>query len=272
MEQFITRGEEARFNQEFDSALRWYQRANVFAPQAGIPWYYAGLAYEASQRNEQAIAAYQQGIMLDPNFHNGWYRFPVRADRLFRQHRWVGAYPFYQQALQQPGQSAAFKFRAALAASAANDAPRDLLRQMGVPIHQIDAPTTIQGESMHWLEALNQVMVDGSRTATREHNGATTSPLWWSGAIAAVVEVPADSYEVTVRAASTPGASAELVVESDGVAIGTFETALDGSYGEGRFKLDWTGGTHVVTVRFTNNGVFNGIDNNAFIDWVRIAR
>jgi tetratricopeptide (TPR) repeat protein len=73
MEQFIDRGEEARGRQQPGEALRWYERANMFAPQAGIPWYYAGLVYESTRQSDQALLAYQQATIRQPDFRDGWY-------------------------------------------------------------------------------------------------------------------------------------------------------------------------------------------------------
>jgi tetratricopeptide (TPR) repeat protein len=45
----------------------------MFAPQAGIPWYYAGLVYEAAQQNDHALLAYQQATRLQPDLRDAWY-------------------------------------------------------------------------------------------------------------------------------------------------------------------------------------------------------
>jgi len=272
MEQFIARGDEARLSQRPEEALRWYKRASVFAPQASIPWYYAGLAYEALERDEQALQAYQQATAIQPDLRVASDAITARADELFRQRDWAGAYPYYQQALQMPDQPADFQFRAALAGSAANKPPHDLLKSLGVPVRPAARMTIIEGETMHWLESGNPALADATPIEPAYVNRMWVAPLWWSGAAVAVVEVPAGAYVLTVQAASTTGVAAQLMVESDGVALGTFETALTGSYVQSRFNVEWTAGTHVVMVRFLNNGVFNDVDNNAFIDWVRIAR
>jgi tetratricopeptide (TPR) repeat protein len=272
MEQFIARGDEARLSQRPDEALRWYKRASLFAPQAGIPWYYAGLAYGALGRNEQALQAYQRARALQPDLRETADAISARAERLFGQGDWAGAYPLYLQALQTAGQPADFQFRAALAGSGANRPPRELLKSLGVPVRTITTTTTIEGETMHWLESSNAALADGTPTDPSYINRAWVGTLWWSGAAVAVVEASAGDYVLSVRAASPAGVAAELVLESDGVALGAFETALDGSYSQSQFEVNWTGGTHVVAVRFLNNGVFDGVDNNAFIDWARISR
>jgi tetratricopeptide (TPR) repeat protein len=272
MDQFIARGDEARHSQRPDEALRWYKRASMFAPQAGIPWYYAGLAYEALERNEQALQAYQQATAIQPDLRAASDAIAARADVLFRQRDWAGAHPFYEQALQRLDLPADFQFRAALAGSAANQPPRDLLQRLAVPVHTVTTTATIEGETLHWLESGNPAMADATPVSPAFVNRQWVAALWWSGAAVAVVEAPAGAYVLTVQASSPAGVAARLVVESDGVELSTFETAADGSYSQNRFEVDWTGGTHVVTVRFLNNGVFNGVDNNAYIDWVSIAR
>jgi tetratricopeptide (TPR) repeat protein len=272
MEEFIDRGEEARVNQHFDAALRWYARANMFAPRASIPWYYAGLVFAATQQNEQALRAYQQAIALQPDYRDVWQALATRADALFRQRDWAGAAEFYRQALQGPAQPTAFQFRAALAGSSVNAAPRDLLNSLGVPIHTLTATATIEGETMHWLESSNQALADGTPTGPAYANQAQCAGLWWAGAATSIVDLPAGTYTLTARVSSSAGAAARLTIDIDGQPIDSFETALDGSYNERQVGLELKGGTHVVAVRFLNNGVFNGVDNNAFIDWVRIAR
>ncbi|HYF62765.1 MAG TPA: tetratricopeptide repeat protein [Herpetosiphonaceae bacterium] len=272
MERFIARGDEARFRDRTDEALRWYGRASVFEPGAGIPWYYAGLAYERQDRNAEALQAYRQALSLQPDLGAARGALAARADRLFRQGAWADAAGFYRLALETPDQPADFKFRAALAGSSANAPPRDLLAALGVPIYAVAGRTTIEGETMHWLGSSNPELTDGTAIKPGYVNKTWVAALWWQGAVAAIVDAPAGGYVLKARAASTPGAAAQLAIEIDGQPVETFETMLDGSFSERQVRVDLEGGTHVLTVRFLNNGVFNGVDNNAYIDWLGISR
>jgi tetratricopeptide (TPR) repeat protein len=72
VQQFINRGEEARAQQRFAEALRWCRRGIMLNPQAGVSWYYSGLAYEGLQQNDQALLAYKQATLVQPDFRDPW--------------------------------------------------------------------------------------------------------------------------------------------------------------------------------------------------------
>jgi tetratricopeptide (TPR) repeat protein len=99
VEQFIDRGEEARGKQQPGEALRWYERANMFAPQAGIPWYYAGLVYESSGQNDQALLAYRQATIRQPELRDAWYA--LGKLHMARQ-EWQKALTAFEQSTQAP--------------------------------------------------------------------------------------------------------------------------------------------------------------------------
>lgn len=272
MEQFIARGDEDRYGNRPEQALRWYGRASVFAPETGIPWYYAGLVYAGQGQNERALQAYQQAIRLQPDLRVAWEALAARADSLFRQGDWAAAHEFYRQSLELPDLPADFRFRAALAGSSANAAPPGLLSSLGVPVRPVTTTTTIEGETMHWIDSDDPALADGTPIKPGYANRTLGAALWWQGAATAVVDVPQGTYTVKVRVASPPGAVAQMAIEIDGRVIDTFETLLDGAYSEHRVQVELESGSHVVAIRFLNNGVVNGVDNNAFIDWLRITR
>jgi tetratricopeptide (TPR) repeat protein len=59
---FILSGEQSIFVGEYEMALKWFDRAAILDPLSGDPWYYMGLAYEDSERWDQALDAYERAI------------------------------------------------------------------------------------------------------------------------------------------------------------------------------------------------------------------
>jgi tetratricopeptide (TPR) repeat protein len=61
-EDFIARGEQARYAGRYDEAMAWYKRAMRLESQVGDPWYFIGLLYEDQEMWLQALDAYAQAI------------------------------------------------------------------------------------------------------------------------------------------------------------------------------------------------------------------
>jgi tetratricopeptide (TPR) repeat protein len=57
----ISLGEVARSNNDYETALLWYQQAMDVAPELTDPWYYIGLAYVDMEKWKLALEAFQRG-------------------------------------------------------------------------------------------------------------------------------------------------------------------------------------------------------------------
>ncbi|HEY1013183.1 MAG TPA: hypothetical protein VGE07_10800 [Herpetosiphonaceae bacterium] len=194
--------------------------------------------------------------------------FGRRADTWFRQGAWDKAYGLYQQALRLPDLPPDAQFRAVLAGAIVNHLPRDLQIQLGVPVHAITATSLIEGEGLRWLDEGDAAGLDGTPLEPAFPAGAAAGTLRPGGAATAIIEVAeGGAYQLTVRAASRPGAAGELALEHNGRILAPFATAADGAFRDYQYRFDLAPGTHVLGVRFAGTG-----GGDAFIDWLRVAR
>jgi tetratricopeptide (TPR) repeat protein len=64
-ESLILWGEAARREEQFDEAMRWYERAIALEPGLGDPWYYVGRLAEDQRQWLQAVEAYERTLSAD---------------------------------------------------------------------------------------------------------------------------------------------------------------------------------------------------------------
>jgi hypothetical protein len=144
-----------------------------------------------------------------------------------------------------------------------------------VNLSPISVAPRIEGEDLQWMVAKPDWDVAyGDPLGASTAGDHTVGVMWWRGSAVALFRVPeSGAYNITIRAQNSPPAPVQIQLELDFEALEQFEwTQGDMSFQDYHAETTLTTGAHVIGLRFMNDGSVNGVDRNAFIDWIDIQR
>jgi hypothetical protein len=98
--------------------------------------------------------------------------------------------------------------------------------------------------------------------------------MLWSGDAVAIVKTPiSGNYSVTIRAQNTFPPPVQMYLTVDLEPNFPFEMNLgDNSWREFKTEVALSAGFHVIGLRYLNNGVVNGKDRDAVLDWIEFEK
>jgi hypothetical protein len=138
--------------------------------------------------------------------------------------------------------------------------------------------TEIDGAALRWLNQFPVYQVDYGTPLRGRLNAQSEqydfARFWWTGEGVALLEVQEPgTYIVQVRASHFPPPPIAMSVAVDRHKPHEFNLLRgDRSWHVERVEVALEPGLHLLSVRFLNNGMVNGQDRDAIVDWVQIER
>ena len=151
---FLIEGQRAFQRGDYQTALVWADSADAYAPGLTDTHFFRGLVYSALQRYDQAAAAYERALAIDPRYQGAWYNLGINAARQGKLQEAIGhfrreepAYPTSPLYLElgrtyaQLGEadSAKAAYRQALALDPANATAHLWLGQLHEDLGELDS-------------------------------------------------------------------------------------------------------------------------------------
>ena len=130
--------------------------------------------------------------------------------------------------------------------------------------------TKISASYLRWLREVPNILVYGDRLIDHPGKDPTVARMWWGGDAVIIIQVPASGkHAITIRAQNTLPPPVQMNLTIDYVPVFPFEMERgDMSWQEFQTEVILSAGFHVIGLRYINNGVVNGIDRDAVIDWI----
>jgi hypothetical protein len=256
-------------------ALRSLQDAQEVAPNnAKIAWKTALVFEKIDPRSSELILLYQRaGFNSDQFLH--------AADKLMRNFEFEKAGQYYKRAALLDAESVSdqhtFEF-----------VVRKLVSKIRINSDRIveDVSLASQFDNTFTINKLNdRLRVNGAEfrlttpispptitfgTRVDSSNINSVGILWWTSQSMAIVSVPYDSiYQVSVKLRHSSPPPVEIVVGTDSQPLYYFTLERgDNSWEIFTFPIILSSGIHTIDVWFLNDGVVNGEDRNASINWI----
>ncbi len=215
-----------------------------------------------------------------------WHRYGIdtsqfltKARSYFANKQYSDAHIWYQRALkydllstEELGISDQYK----LAVSAVlneSELPRFLITT--IPIVEINSPTTIMANQLHWFSEIPNWKVNyGDSIPIKTIDQHIAGILYWSGVVGVFISVPQDgTYQISIQVQNTLPAPVSLQVEDGFDALTNFEVNLgDQTWQVYQISAHLKQGIHLLDVNYLNDEVINNVDRNAILDWIKIER
>jgi hypothetical protein len=135
--------------------------------------------------------------------------------------------------------------------------------------------TRLEVEYFRWLrESEPNNLAYGDRLIDHSGSDRTIGIMLWSGDAVAIVKTPiSGNYSVTIRAQNTFPPPVQMYLTVDLEPNFPFEMNLgDNSWREFKTEVALSAGFHVIGLRYLNNGVVNGKDRDAVLDWIEFEK
>jgi hypothetical protein len=221
----------------------------------------------------QEIRSDWQAYGIDTN------QFLNLARQSFDRQKYSDAALWYQRALKFQVSSMdempmSDEFKWGISSILADSAlPQSLVVRL--PVSKLFGQLTIDPDQLRWFQsrpALNLGYADP--IALRSGGDTEIGLLYWGGPAGILIDVQQDGwYKVSIRAQNSPPAPVNLQLEDNFQSFGKVVLARgDQSWQVFQLKTFLRVGVHVLDVNFTNDGMVDGVDRNAIVDWIKIER
>jgi hypothetical protein len=143
------------------------------------------------------------------------------------------------------------------------------LDQLNFPPQIINNETKIEAKSLIWVVPN---LVTGETLETYPSGNPDSGVMWWNGIAIVPVDVQTSAtYKIILRAQNVPPLPIRIQLEHNFSTIAQFETDKDDySWSDFSVLYKLEKGLHIIGVQFLNDGIENGINRNAVLDWIRI--
>lgn len=235
-------------------------------PQSVLVWEELATAYEAAGAIERADELWRALGLTG-------YAMASRAEHLTTRGAYSEALDWYVRALRHGAElDQSQLFSATLSAVIADNELIMSGTAIPWPSFRVDAGhLQIDGAALRWKKALPSFNLrPGDLLAHQQIGDRVVGVMWWDGLAVALVDVPkAGLYKVAVRAQNSQPAPISLVLEHNNQVVQRFDYVRgDGSWQEQSTVVELHEGLHVIGIRFLENSTGDGLDRDAFIDWV----
>jgi tetratricopeptide (TPR) repeat protein len=226
--------------------------------------------YEAAGRFAQADTLWL-ALSLTPE------RMARIGDEYFAKHAYAQAFTWYQRAeLGHPTPTHSQLFTHAVAAILANrpESQEYIARlQMGdrfFTVYDLQDSPQIEGRQLRWLHSAEGQLSPGTPLATNSQS--TAGIFWWSGQAFVLLHSPRDgAYLVDLRVQHSKPAPIQLAVGADSRQLQTLTLSRgDNSWETVSVPVQLSQGWHTLDIWFLNNGIVDGVDRNAIVDWIQL--
>lgn len=248
---------------ETAAAVAALEQALALDPGDPLIGYELALAHEADGDNAAADARWQ-ALGVDPVTQAAY------GSAAFSTGQYSDAVAWFERAVRaggmlDPVQQFQFGVAAVLtgAAETAFSADPDAL--------QVEPAGRVAGARLRWITAHPRYNV-ASGAAVGAEAGSGAGVLFWNGAAVVLLEnTHSGRAFLRIRARHNPPAPIRLGVELQGRRVGTFDLARGTLQNlTHTILVETTAGPQAVTISFLNDGAVDGVDRNAFIEWVEL--
>lgn len=211
-------------------------------------------------------------------------QFVAEGDDDLRQRDFATAYAWYTRArlLREDPPAFDLLFRQAVAAVISSDPESSLLlanvRELDerFEVYDLQDGVKIEGANLRWMTELNpeQGLTYGTPLTYGYKGDSTAGFLWWSGEAVAVISVKqTGSYQISMHVRHSLPAPIEMAMGIDGQKLQRMSLKRgDNSWETISVNTHMTSGLHTIHVWYLNDGVVDGKDRNAVVDWITIER
>lgn len=262
-----------------------------------------GRAYCLAGDPENAILAYRSYLRLHPNNPLGhlelgmayaangqqeavseWLAAGVTQEQILLQaeksfgHKdyWTAASRYNQSVIGLSSQPMAIILHWAIAASISGQGfPASAYHTL--PVFKINdmGVTSIEARYLRWLLEIDpNILKYGDRLLDHPGKDPSIARMWWSGDAIGIIQVPTiGTYSISILAQNTVPPPIQMAITVDLEPVFQFQMERgDLSWEKLNTEITLTAGFHVIGLRFLNNGVVNGIDRDAVINWLEIEK
>jgi hypothetical protein len=265
-----------------NKAARAYELAYASNPQDQQIMQRLAEAYDANEQPGRAAALWQV-LAPTPEAQVQLGNDYLDANEPTAALRWLNA---ALRAAPELEPVLAFRLAAAAILAGTPDAPIWVARaQHHLPdleVYTVGDPTKgaieIDGAALRWLNQFPAHQVDYGTPLRGRLNAQSEqydfARFWWTGKGVAMLEVQEPgTYIVQVRANHFPPPPVAMSVAVDWHKPHEFNLLRgDQSWHIERVEVALEPGLHLLNVRFLNNGIVNGQDRDAIVDWIKIER
>jgi tetratricopeptide (TPR) repeat protein len=160
------------------------------------------------------------------------------------------------------------------------------LQREGIPGYQFSGPTlhtvydidtrrTIFAGDLQWLRADPTINLKfGDRLIDHPSSDKSVGVMWWNGVAIVAFNIEIEgTYEITIQAQNSRPAPIQLIVEINFHQVGEILLERgDQSWEDSSILAYFSNGTQILGIRYTNDGMVDGIDRNATIRQILIGK
>jgi hypothetical protein len=272
-----------------EAAIDAYQNYTELRPDNPLGHVELGFVYEVKCRREHSnlnLSQIEFNNAFCPNYIQGeavrreWrsggvnqYQLLTQGDKAFSRKQFITSAQWYQRgSLINNNLSNSTKFKWMIAAIISGEQPPiDYWKSVSIPID--DDFERIEGEDLLWMrEAPSWGLNYGDRVSSHPGSDPNIGVMWWEGSAIAPLKINQSGlYVITIRAQNTPPAPIQLQIELNLTPIAQYELIKeDMSWQTLTTPAKLLPGYYILGINFTNDGTYNGINRNAYIDWVKV--
>lgn len=283
-------------------AISHLESARKYDPRLAQSYLLLGRAYCLDGNIEDAINSYQSYIRLRPKNPLGhlelglaysligqkmstaeWQAAGVtqaqildRAEQSFSKSEYLIAANWYWISASLHDLPYASNLRWTISAAISNQQLPDSAYQT-LPVFMVadTESTRIDAGYFRWIrDSIPNELSYGDRLSDHPSPDGIDARMWWSGDAVIIVKIPTTGkYAIIIRAQNTRPPPVEMNLTLNLAPVFPFEMDKgDMSWSEFRTDENLTTGYYVIGLRFLNNGVVNGLDRDAVIDWIELER
>jgi hypothetical protein len=290
-----------RAKSKLKQAIAHLVAARGYDPSLAQTYLLLGRAYCLYGEPQNAILAYGGYFRLHPNNPlghlesglayaeagqqeaiNEWLVAGVTPDQILSQAEksfnlkdyWSAANWYSQSAIGLSSQPISIILRWAIAATLSGlKFPESAYQILPVFMVNNTGVTHIEAGNFRWLREIDpNILKYGDKIFDHPGKDPSIARMWWSGDAIGIISIPSSGkYSVSILAQNTVPPPIQMALTVDLVPVYQFEMERgDLSWVKSNIEIYLTAGFHVIGLRFINNGVVNGIDRDAVINWLEI--
>jgi len=286
---------------QLKQAIAHLEAARHYAPKLAQTYLLLGRAFCLYGEPENAVSSYRTYVLLRPQNPLGhlelglayaligesmsaidWQTAGITPEQVLAQAEQAFKIADYRTAANRYRQSAEIKeltfadyLRWAIAATISKQEFPGSIDHI-LPVFPIagSGSTKIEANYFRWLREVPNILVYGDRLIDHPGKDPTVARMWWGGDAVIIIQVPASGkHAITIRAQNTLPPPVQMNLTIDYVPVFPFEMERgDMSWQEFQTEVILSAGFHVIGLRYINNGVVNGIDRDAVIDWIEFEK